>query len=107
MNIKHPTARFALFNWLLCAALAGLPAVNADAASAISGQLACTTKAGEPHNEHGPLLLTCSFQQANGKTARFVGEIERSGLRAVTHLNLQNGSSYGPCMARRVLVQVT
>jgi hypothetical protein len=80
MNTKHPTARIALSTWLLCAMLVGFPVLDTNAASAISGQLACTTKAVEPQNEHGSLLLTCSFQQANGKTARFDGEIERSGF---------------------------
>ncbi|MBY0226899.1 MAG: DUF992 domain-containing protein [Hyphomicrobium sp.] len=79
MTTERVTARF-LSACLLCAALAELPVVNANAASAITGQLACTTKAGEPQAEHGTLLLTCSFQQANGKTARFDGEIERSGF---------------------------
>jgi hypothetical protein len=52
---------------------------SANAASAVGGHLTCTTTAVEAQNAEGFRPLTCSFQQANGKTARFDGAIERSG----------------------------
>ena len=63
--------------WVLLA-MTVVPAVNA--ASAVGGHLTCTTTAAEAQNAEGLRPLACSFQQSNGKTARFDGAIDRSGV---------------------------
>jgi hypothetical protein len=52
---------------------------EADGASAVGGHLTCTTTVVESQNAEGFRPLSCSFQQSDGKTARFDGAIERSG----------------------------